>query len=89
MVRDVLCGWFGDSGGEHCVLQAALLLANISVSLQLCGLYYYVWIILLPRLGGYEIVEETEELEGGARLRKLVRQYPRRTEAEEETPLLS
>ncbi|KAH7101994.1 amino acid transporter [Auriculariales sp. MPI-PUGE-AT-0066] len=44
--------------------------------LALCGLYYYVWIILMPRLGGYEIVEETEELSGGARLRKLVRRYP-------------
>ncbi|KAH7101991.1 amino acid transporter [Auriculariales sp. MPI-PUGE-AT-0066] len=57
--------------------------------LALCGLYYYVWIILLPRWGGYEIVEEVQELEGGEKLRKLVRRYhaDRRTEGEDETLL--
>ena len=44
--------------------------------LQACGVYYYVWIVLLPRLGRYEVVEEIEELEGGARLARLVRKYP-------------
>lgn len=29
--------------------------------------------MLLPRLGGYEIVEDVEELEGGARLVRLMR----------------
>ncbi|KZV89003.1 amino acid transporter [Exidia glandulosa HHB12029] len=43
--------------------------------LALCGVYYYVWIILLPRLGGYDIVEEVVELDGGARTRRLVRKY--------------
>lgn len=42
---------------------------------QACGLYYVVWIIVLPRLGGYEIVEEVQEQEGGARNTKLVRRY--------------
>ena len=32
--------------------------------------------MLLPWLGGYEVVEEVEELEGGARLTRLVRKYP-------------
>ena len=38
-------------------------------------MYYYFWIILLPRLGGYEIVEETEELADGVRLARLVKKY--------------
>ncbi|OCB84670.1 amino acid transporter [Sanghuangporus baumii] len=52
----------------YCVAGILILLA--------CGVYYYVWIALLPRLGGYEVVEEIEELEGGARLARLVRKYP-------------
>ncbi len=42
---------------------------------QLCGLYYWIWVVLLPKLGGYEIIEEVEELQDGARLAKLVRRY--------------
>ncbi|KAF8656226.1 hypothetical protein AX16_002662 [Volvariella volvacea WC 439] len=45
------------------------------VFLLLCLLYYYLWIIFLPRLGGYEIIEVSEELSDGSRKRKLVRQY--------------
>lgn len=30
---------------------------------------------LLPKWGGYDILEETKELEGGARYTKLVRRY--------------
>ncbi|KAI0049804.1 amino acid transporter [Auriscalpium vulgare] len=55
--------------------------------LALCAVYYYVWIILLPRIGGYEIVEEVIELGGGARTTHLVRKY--HTDAEEERPLLA
>ena len=46
--------------------------------MKACALYYYIWIVLIPKLGGYEIVEEVEELEGGARLARLVRKYPSR-----------
>ncbi|THH00278.1 hypothetical protein EW145_g7108, partial [Phellinidium pouzarii] len=49
----------------YCVVGIAIILA--------CGVYYYVWIVLLPSLGGYEVVEEVEELAGGARLARLVR----------------
>lgn len=42
---------------------------------QACGLYYVIWVIVLPRLGGYEIVEEVQELDGGARNTRLVRRY--------------
>ncbi|KLO17392.1 amino acid transporter [Schizopora paradoxa] len=41
----------------------------------LCGIYYWIWVVLLPKLGGYEIIEEVEELPDGARIAKLVRRY--------------
>ncbi|KAJ3512671.1 hypothetical protein NLJ89_g3390 [Agrocybe chaxingu] len=43
--------------------------------LACCGLYYWVWIIVLPKRGRYEIVEEIEESPDGARNTKLVRRY--------------
>ncbi|KAL5486068.1 hypothetical protein ACEPAI_7112 [Sanghuangporus weigelae] len=59
----------------YCVVGIALLVA--------CAFYYYIWIMLIPRWGGYEIVEEIEELEGGARLARLVRKYPSDTSSPE------
>ncbi|THH20726.1 hypothetical protein EW146_g687 [Bondarzewia mesenterica] len=41
--------------------------------LAVCGLYYYLWIVLLPRWGGYEIVEEIVELDDGARATHLIK----------------
>ncbi|KAF5342619.1 hypothetical protein D9611_001581 [Ephemerocybe angulata] len=40
-----------------------------------CGVYYVIWVVVLPKLGGYEIVEEVKELEGGAKTTRLVRRY--------------
>ncbi|KAF5327890.1 hypothetical protein D9619_004853 [Psilocybe cf. subviscida] len=51
----------------YCVAGIALLLG--------CVLYYWVWIVYLPKRGGYEIVEEIEESSDGARNAKLVRRY--------------
>lgn len=56
---------------------------------QLCALYYYVWIILLPKSGGYEIVEEVVELGGGALTTRLVRKYTTQIRSPEERPLLA
>lgn len=57
--------------------------------MQLCGLYYYVWIILLPKWGGYEIVEEIVELDDGARTAHLVRKpLQSNTHSPEQQPLL-
>ncbi|KAH8118037.1 amino acid transporter [Phellopilus nigrolimitatus] len=60
----------------YCVVGIAILLA--------CGLYYYIWIVLIPRIGGYKIVEEVEELAGGGRLARLVRKYPSHATASEQ-----
>ncbi|KAI0264380.1 amino acid/polyamine transporter I [Gloeopeniophorella convolvens] len=62
----------------YCVVGIALLL--------LCAVYYYVWIVLLPKIGGYAIIEEVVELDGGALTSRLVRKYS--TQSEEERPLL-
>ena len=45
------------------------------IARQLCGFYYWVWMVVLPRFGGYEIVEEVENLKGGAKIVTLVRRY--------------
>lgn len=63
----------------YCVTGLCLLLC--------CGLYYYFWIILLPRLGGYEVVEEIEELADGARNTRLVRRY--KESGQDRQPLLT
>ncbi|KAK2460340.1 hypothetical protein APHAL10511_007729 [Amanita phalloides] len=62
----------------YCVV-ALLLLA-------VCGIYYWFWIIFLPRVGGYEIVEQVEEQSNGVRNIRLVRRY--RDRGHETQPLL-
>ena len=54
---------------------------------QLCAVYYYVWIVLLPKIGGYEIIEEVVDLGGGALTSQLVRKHKARLP--EERPLLA
>ncbi|TFK27132.1 amino acid transporter [Coprinopsis marcescibilis] len=53
----------------YCVAGIGLLLA--------CAVYYVVWIKLMPKLGNYEIVEETQEHSNGARNTRLIRRYKR------------
>ncbi|KAG1798529.1 amino acid/polyamine transporter I [Suillus plorans] len=43
--------------------------------LAVCGVYYWLWIIVLPWLGGYTVVEEVERLEDGALTAQLTRKY--------------
>jgi hypothetical protein len=50
-------------------------------------LYYYIWIVLLPKIGGYDIIEEVVDLGGGALTSQLVRKYEVRSPEEE--PLLA
>ncbi|PPR02618.1 hypothetical protein CVT24_002189 [Panaeolus cyanescens] len=64
----------------YCVVGIALLLV--------CGLYYWTWIVFLPRLGGYEIVEEVERGADGAQNTKLVRRYNAQNQHDETQSLL-
>ncbi|KAG1798501.1 uncharacterized protein HD556DRAFT_1305963 [Suillus plorans] len=43
--------------------------------LAVCGFYYWLWIIVLPWLGGYTIMEEVERLEDGALTTRLTHKY--------------
>ncbi|EJD39118.1 amino acid transporter [Auricularia subglabra TFB-10046 SS5] len=75
--------------GDVSFWYATYCVAGLGV-LAFCALYYYVWIRLLPRLGGYEIVQETKELDGGVRTNVLVRRYKTRQSVRdtERSPLL-
>ncbi|OAX36308.1 amino acid transporter [Rhizopogon vinicolor AM-OR11-026] len=53
---------------------ATYCVAGLSV-LALCGVYYWMWIVFLPWLGGYTIVEEVERLEDGALTTHLKRKH--------------
>jgi hypothetical protein len=85
--------------GRYCVVGVALLLVrkNSMISClnvtkctfhQFCALYYYVRIVLLPKIGGYEIREEVVMLGAGALTSRLVRKYKERSIGEER-PLLA
>jgi hypothetical protein len=87
------------SWGRYCVVGVALLLVrkNPMISCltvtkhtfhQFCGLYYYVRIVLLPQIGGYEIKEEVVVLDGGALTSRLVYKHKERSFGEER-PLLA
>ncbi|OJA10306.1 hypothetical protein AZE42_05554 [Rhizopogon vesiculosus] len=56
----------------------------------LCGVYYWIWIVFLPRRGGYTIVEEVERLEDGALTTRFKRKYlsVAGTDNAEQEPLL-
>ncbi|KAF8233205.1 amino acid transporter [Tricholoma matsutake] len=60
--------------GDVSFWHATYCIAGIAI-LLCCGFYYWVWIVFLPRLGGYEVVEEIEEQTDGARNTHLVRRY--------------
>ncbi|KZT56238.1 amino acid transporter [Calocera cornea HHB12733] len=58
--------------------------------LLVSALFYYVYIVYLPKRGGYEIVEEIEDLPDGARNARLVRRYKSTPDIPtEDQPLLS
>ena len=64
------------------------LIVTKHTSHQFCALYYYVRIVLLPKIGGYEIREEVVMLGGGAVTSRLVCKHKERSFGEER-PLLA
>jgi len=82
----ILCCRHRHTLGGCCALDARFL-AHHSRCCQLCALYYYVWMILRPKFGGYEIVEESLELDNGERTTRFVRKY-KRDVSQERRPLL-
>jgi len=76
----------GSHGGDVDFFYATYCIVAIMI-LLFCGLYYWVWFKALPQWYGYEVVEETVSLPGGAKASVLTRRYKRLTEGEE-GPLL-
>ncbi|KAG9097730.1 hypothetical protein FS749_005663 [Ceratobasidium sp. UAMH 11750] len=76
----------GSHGGDVDFFYATYCIVGIAI-LLLCGLYYWVWFKVLPRWFGYEIIEETVLLPGGAKTSVLRRRHKRERGAQEE-PLL-
>ncbi|KAF9036190.1 amino acid transporter [Panaeolus papilionaceus] len=76
-------------GGDVSFWYASYCVAGIAL-LLFCGVYYWFWAILLPKWGGYEIVEQVEESEGGVKNTRLVRRYVHHghSSTEEDAPLL-
>jgi hypothetical protein len=63
--------------GRGCTLHKAhftQLIGKYDV-LQFCGVYYWMWIVFLPWLGGYTIVGEVERMKDGALTTRLTRKY--------------
>jgi len=81
----------GSNGGDVSFWYATYCVVGIAI-LALCGIYYYIWIILLPKWGGYEILEEIVDLPDGARIKRLTRKYHHTTtndiHEDETSPLL-
>ncbi|KAG8714495.1 hypothetical protein FRC08_011859 [Ceratobasidium sp. 394] len=76
----------GSHGGDVDFFYATYCIVGIMI-LLFCGLYYWAWFVVLPRWFGYEIVEETVYLPGGARASVLKRHYKGQPSPQEE-PLL-
>ncbi|OJD31604.1 high-affinity methionine permease [Diplodia corticola] len=62
----------GATGGDVSFWYATYCVAGIGIILA-CGVYYWVWIYLLPRLGGYEMRQRVVQLPDGAVTHELVR----------------
>jgi len=62
----------GRYGGDVSFWYATYCAVGIAI-LAACGIYYYVWIHLLPKLRHYQIRQEVVELDGGVVTHTLVR----------------
>lgn len=47
--------------------------ANQKASLVACGVYYYAWIHLLPKIGRYQVRQEIIQFEDGSSSHRLVK----------------
>ncbi|KAL1642071.1 hypothetical protein SLS58_005659 [Diplodia intermedia] len=62
----------GATGGDVSFWYATYCVVGIGIIL-ICGVYYWVWIYLLPRLGGYEMRQRVVQLPDGAITHELVK----------------
>ncbi|THC89893.1 hypothetical protein EYZ11_010644 [Aspergillus tanneri] len=62
----------GATGGDVSFWYGTYLVVGIAI-IGVCGVYYYVWIKILPKMGGYEFRQTILKMEGGATAHKLVK----------------
>lgn len=72
----VIMPWYppatGRDGGDVSFWYATYVVVGISV-IALCGIYYVVWIYVLPKLQNYQIRPEILSMDGGAATHRLVK----------------
>ncbi|KAE8149928.1 amino acid permease-domain-containing protein [Aspergillus avenaceus] len=72
----IVAPWYppstGANGGDVSFWYATYLVVGIGV-ITGCGVYYWVWIKVLPRFGGYVFRQTVLQLEGGAVAHRLVK----------------
>lgn len=66
--------WYPPAGGKGDVSfwYGTYVVVGISI-LVLCGIYYLVWIRVLPHVLGYEVRQELVQLDGGVQAHNLVK----------------
>ncbi|EPE28870.1 hypothetical protein GLAREA_00028 [Glarea lozoyensis ATCC 20868] len=62
----------GRYGGDVSFWYGTYIVVGIAI-LVLCGLYYWVWVYILPKIGGYAIRQEVLTLDNGATTHRLVK----------------
>lgn len=62
----------GATGGDVSFWYATYCVVGIGIILT-CGVYYWVWVYLLPRFGGYEMRQRVIQLPDGAITHELVK----------------
>ncbi|KAL5117335.1 hypothetical protein ACEQ8H_004780 [Pleosporales sp. CAS-2024a] len=62
----------GATGGDVSFWYATYIVVGIGILLA-CGVYYYIWIVLLPKLKGYEVRHEVLDLGNGAQTHHLIK----------------
>lgn len=54
-------------------LLARTLLTFLTTSVALCGIYYWLWIIAIPKWRGYQVRQEIDQLDDSANTHRLVK----------------
>lgn len=62
----------GANGGDVSFWYATYCVVGIAI-LVVCGIYYYAWIYLLPKIGHYKVMQEVLNFEDGSSSHALVK----------------
>ncbi|KAI9708247.1 MAG: hypothetical protein M1820_004201 [Bogoriella megaspora] len=72
----VIMPWYppstGATGGDVSFWYATYVVTSIAIII-LCGIYYWVWLVLLPKVKNYQVRQTLEELGDGAVTHRLIK----------------